>query len=131
MAIKALFFDVGNTLLFPNRERMLRTLHDTQVFPSEELLLNIERQTKREFDSLLESRAAVQPELGWEPEVARLGRAEHERLARAARARLIVFEVGDGQADTVAAMLRELGCADVAITADLTGRDRVVEGRLP
>ena len=59
MAIKALFFDVGNTLLFPNRERMLRTLHDTQVFPSEELLLNIERQTKREFDSLLESRAAV------------------------------------------------------------------------
>ena len=79
----------------------------------------------------VESLAAVQPELGWEPEVALLGRAEHERLARAARARLIVFEVGDGRADTVAAMLRELGCADVAITADLTGRDRVVEGRLP
>src|SRR5262250_322790 len=26
MAIKALFFDVGNTLLFPNRQRMLRSL---------------------------------------------------------------------------------------------------------
>jgi hypothetical protein len=28
-------------------------------------------------------------------------------------------------------MLQRLGCADVAITADLTGSDRVVEARLP
>ena len=56
---------------------------------------------------------------------------EHERLARAADARFVVFEVGDGQADDVAAMLEELGCGGVTITADLTGRARVVEGRLP
>jgi hypothetical protein len=31
----------------------------------------------------------------------------------------------------VAKMLKRLGYADVAITADLTGRDRVVEGRPP
>jgi methylase of polypeptide subunit release factors len=79
----------------------------------------------------VESLRAVQPELGWEPEVALLGSGEHERLARAARGRFIVFEVGDGQAGEVAAMLERLGCADVAITADLTGRARVVEGRLP
>jgi release factor glutamine methyltransferase len=79
----------------------------------------------------VESLADVQPELGWEPEVALLGRGEHERLARAARSRFIVFEVGDGQAGEVAAMLERLGCADVAISADLTGRARVVEGRLP
>jgi len=73
----------------------------------------------------------VQPELRWEPQVALVGRGEHERIARAARARFLVFEVGDGQAPEVARMLERLGCADVAITADLAGRDRVVEGRLP
>jgi release factor glutamine methyltransferase len=71
----------------------------------------------------------IQPELRWEPAIALLGRGEHERLARAANARFVVFEVGDGQADEVAAMLERLGYADVAVTADLTGRDRVVEGR--
>src|SRR5579864_9203013 len=59
MAIKALFFDVGNTLLFPNRERMLRALHARQVFPPEELMREVERQTKHEFDALVESHAAV------------------------------------------------------------------------
>ncbi len=73
----------------------------------------------------------LQPELRWEPEVALIGSGEHERLARAARARFVVFEVGDGQADEVAAMLERLGCTGVAVTADLTGRARVVEGTLP
>jgi putative hydrolase of the HAD superfamily len=59
MAIKALFFDVGNTLLFPNRERMLQALHTRQVFPSEELMREVERQAKHEFDILVENHAAV------------------------------------------------------------------------
>ena len=79
----------------------------------------------------LETFADVQPELRWEPEVALVGRGEHERLVRAARARFVVFEVGDDQAPDVAELLRRQGCSEVAITADLTGRDRVVEGRLP
>ncbi len=79
----------------------------------------------------VESLGDVQQELRWEPEVALVGSDEHERLARAVRARFVVFEVGDGQARKVAAMLEGLGCVDVAITADLTGRARVVEGRLP
>lgn len=79
----------------------------------------------------VDSLADVQSELRWEPDVALLGSGEHERLARAASARFVVFEVGDGQAGEVAAMLDGLGCTAVAITADLTGRDRVVEGRLP
>jgi release factor glutamine methyltransferase len=74
----------------------------------------------------------TEPEELWhEPWIALVGWGEHERLARAAKSRFVAFEVGDGQADEVAAMLRDLGCADVAITADLTGRARVVEGRLP
>jgi release factor glutamine methyltransferase len=73
----------------------------------------------------------LQAELRWEPEVALVGSGEHERLARAARSRFLVFEVGDGQAREVAGLLERLGCSDVAVTADLAGTDRVVEARLP
>src|SRR6266403_606073 len=59
MSIKALFFDVGNTLLFPNREEMLRALHERHIFPAPELLQKIERQTKREFDLLQEGDSAI------------------------------------------------------------------------
>ena len=65
MAIEALFFDVGNTLLFPNRKKMLRSLHDRQVFPSEELLQSIERETKQQFDALVESHSAVDHGFWW------------------------------------------------------------------
>jgi release factor glutamine methyltransferase len=71
------------------------------------------------------------PELRWEPEVALVGRGEHEQLARAAVTRFVVFEVGDGQAPGAAELLERLGYVDVAVTADLTGRDRVVEGTRP
>lgn len=59
MPLKALFFDVGNTLLFPNREKMLRGLHKQGIFPTEDLLHKVERQTKHEFDSLLERNSDV------------------------------------------------------------------------
>lgn len=59
MPATALFFDVGNTLLFPDRKRMLHALREQGIFPPEELLKETERQTKREFDSLLESHSAV------------------------------------------------------------------------
>ena len=65
MAIEALFFDVGNTLLFPNRKKMLRSLHERQVFPSEELLQKIERETKQKFDALVESHSAVDHGFWW------------------------------------------------------------------
>jgi release factor glutamine methyltransferase len=79
----------------------------------------------------VESLEDVPPELGWEPAVALVGSGEHERLARAAKADFIVFEAGDGQATGIAEMLERLGWAGVAVTADLTGRARVVEGKLP
>jgi putative hydrolase of the HAD superfamily len=59
MRPKAIFFDVGNTLLFPNREKMLFALHGRGVFPSEDLLQETERRTKHGFDSLLESSSAI------------------------------------------------------------------------
>ncbi len=43
------FFDVGNTLLFPNRARMLAPL-PAEVHPTLEHWQALERRTKREFD---------------------------------------------------------------------------------
>jgi release factor glutamine methyltransferase len=79
----------------------------------------------------VQSLEELQAELRWEPEVALVGEGEHERLARAAKTRFVVFETGDDQAGDVAATLERLGYVDVAVTADLTGRARVVEGRRP
>jgi HAD superfamily hydrolase (TIGR01509 family) len=47
----AIFFDVGNTLLFPNRDVILAPLYDRGVVPTIEQWHSIERKTKKEFDS--------------------------------------------------------------------------------
>jgi len=77
----------------------------------------------------VESLDGLQPELRYEPSGALLGTGFHEAIARAARTRYLVLEVGDGQAPSVAAALAAEGYADVGIVCDLAGRERVVEGR--
>jgi release factor glutamine methyltransferase len=67
----------------------------------------------------------------FEPRTATVGHGFHEAIARTARTRFLVFEVGDGQAEDVARLLRETGYRDVRTTRDLTGRERVVEGAKP
>ena len=71
----------------------------------------------------------TQPELQWEPRAALLDTGLHEEIARAATALWLVLEVGDGQAAAVAAMLESAGYTSVTRTRDLTGTERVVEGR--
>jgi putative hydrolase of the HAD superfamily len=51
---QAIFFDVGNTLLFPDRQRILAPLHERGFAPSLERLHAIERRTKTEFDAILQ-----------------------------------------------------------------------------
>jgi len=46
---RAIFFDVGNTLLFPNRARMLAPL-TAERHPTLEQWQTLERRTKKEFD---------------------------------------------------------------------------------
>jgi release factor glutamine methyltransferase len=73
---------------------------------------------------------SLQPEIrDWEPRNALVGEGIHEEIARLASTRLLVFEVGHGQADYVADALASLGYADITITPDLAEEDRVVEGR--
>lgn len=49
--VDTIFFDVGNTLLFPNREVILAPLRKRAAEPSLELWHAIERRTKQEFDA--------------------------------------------------------------------------------
>jgi HAD superfamily hydrolase (TIGR01509 family) len=56
---KAIFFDVGNTLLFPDRERIYIPLYQRNIVPTPEQLRSIECRTKKEFDAILQQRGAV------------------------------------------------------------------------
>jgi HAD superfamily hydrolase (TIGR01509 family) len=51
---RAIFFDVGNTLLFPNRAKMLAPIA-TDLHPTLGQWQAIERRTKREFDEEVQS----------------------------------------------------------------------------
>jgi release factor glutamine methyltransferase len=71
----------------------------------------------------------------WEPRTALVGEGATEAIAEHALSALrrggaLVLEVADGDAEQLAALLGDLGYRDVAITRDLAGRERVVEGVL-
>jgi release factor glutamine methyltransferase len=70
----------------------------------------------------------------WEPRAAVVGSGQTEALLAAARDVLapggvLVLECHEGKAQAVAGMLRAAGYEDTAVTLDLAGRERVVEGR--
>ncbi len=77
----------------------------------------------------------LEPEVrDWEPRLATVGEEHTELIARAARSALrpggwLVLEVADGRGAATADRLRELGYEQTRARPDLTGRDRVVEGR--
>jgi release factor glutamine methyltransferase len=79
----------------------------------------------------------LQPEVrDFEPRLAVIGEGLPELVARAAATALrpggaFVMETHAERAAETAALLEQLGFEEVAITPDLSGRDRVVEGRLP
>ncbi len=51
--IKVVFFDVGNTLLFPNRERIHAPLAERGIVPDNEHLRDLECRTKNQFDGMM------------------------------------------------------------------------------
>jgi release factor glutamine methyltransferase len=84
-----------------------------------------------------EELSTLQPEVrDWEPHVALVAPGATEKLARASTSALreggwLVLETAAGAGERVRRLLTELGFADVTITPDLAGRDRVAEGRWP
>ncbi|MGH3134629.1 MAG: peptide chain release factor N(5)-glutamine methyltransferase [Gaiellaceae bacterium] len=72
----------------------------------------------------------------WEPRAALVGEGATEAVARGALRELraggvLVVETAEADSDRVADLLRDLGYADVVVTEDLSGRERVVEGIIP
>ena len=51
--VKVIFFDVGNTLLFPNRERIHAPLVKRGFVPDAEHLRDLECRTKNQFDGIM------------------------------------------------------------------------------
>ncbi len=80
-------------------------------------------------------RDSLAPEVrDWEPAAALYASGVTEAVARGARevlsdAGALVLEVADGAAREVAALLESLGYSGMRVSSDLTGRERVVEGR--
>ncbi len=80
--------------------------------------------------------ATLMPDVrDYEPHLALVGVGGFEAIAVGAKDVLrpggsLVLEVGAGQSARVARLLAELGYADVVVTDDLAGRDRVVQGQL-
>jgi release factor glutamine methyltransferase len=79
---------------------------------------------------------ALEPEVrDWEPRAALVATGVTERIAAEARDVLrrggaLALETADGRAAQVASDLEGLGYRQVTLTADLAGRERVVDGRM-
>ena len=63
--IKFIFFDVGNTLLFPNRERIHAPLAERGLTPDAALLRDLERSTKNEFDARMVKNGSTDHSFWW------------------------------------------------------------------
>jgi len=53
-SLRFVFFDVGNTLLFPNRARILAPLYERKIAPTDEQLRQLEVEIKHKFDDIVE-----------------------------------------------------------------------------
>jgi HAD superfamily hydrolase (TIGR01662 family) len=63
--LKVIFFDVGNTLLFPNRKRIDAPLAERGVVPDAEHLRDLECRTKNQFDGMMTKNGSTDHSFWW------------------------------------------------------------------
>jgi FMN phosphatase YigB (HAD superfamily) len=63
--LKAIFFDVGNTLLFPNRERIDAPLTERGFTLNADLLRDLECRTKNQFDGMMTNNGNTDHSFWW------------------------------------------------------------------
>jgi HAD superfamily hydrolase (TIGR01509 family) len=63
--VKVIFFDVGNTLLFPNRNRIHVPLAHRGFHPDSEHLRDLECRTKSQFDSMMNKNGSPDHSFWW------------------------------------------------------------------
>jgi putative hydrolase of the HAD superfamily len=144
--VTTIFFDVGNTLLFPNRERIHTPLTEHGFKPTPDHLCDLERRTKNQFDTMMTTSGSTDhsfwwmfysqllAEIGFQEDtvldqlvagirdsanwdIIRPGTAEHLReIGR--RYRIAVISNADGRIEQV---LRRCGIADCFLTITDSG----------
>ena len=63
--VKVIFFDVGNTLLFPNRERIHAPLTKRGILPDADLLRDLECRIKNQFDGMMTTNGSTDHSFWW------------------------------------------------------------------
>jgi putative hydrolase of the HAD superfamily len=63
--IKFIFFDVGNTLLFPNRQRIHAPLAERGIIDNPEQLRDLECRTKNQFDGMMTKSGSTDRSFWW------------------------------------------------------------------
>jgi putative hydrolase of the HAD superfamily len=63
--LKVIFFDVGNTLLFPNRERIHAPLAKRGFVPDDDHLRDLECRTKNHFDGMMTDNGSTDHSFWW------------------------------------------------------------------
>ena len=123
--VKVIFFDVGNTLLFPNRERIHAPLVERGFAPDAEHLRDLECRTKNQFDGMMTSNGSTDHSFWWmfySQLLSELGLEDDE-----IRDQLVAGIRNSGNWDTIrpgtAERLREIGeLYQVAVISNADGR---------
>jgi putative hydrolase of the HAD superfamily len=123
--VKVIFFDVGNTLLFPNRERIHAPLAERGIIPDGEHLRDLECRTKNEFDEMMTENGSTDHSFWWmfySQLLSEIGLKDD-----AVRERLVAGIRNSGNWDTIrpgtAEQLHEIGARyEVAVISNADGK---------
>src|SRR5258708_1192126 len=111
--VKVIFFDVGNTLLFPNRERIHAPLTERGILLASNHLPDLERRTKNRFDGMMIEDGAADHSFWWMFYSQLLSEIGLQNNADAIRDQLVASVRDSGNWDQIrpgtADQLREIG----------------------
>jgi putative hydrolase of the HAD superfamily len=131
--IKVIFFDVGNTLLFPNRQRIHAPLAARGIVPKDDHLRDLECRTKNQFDGMMTNNGSTDHSFWWMfysqllTEIGINDRVNDEDESAAIRDQLVAAIRNSGNWDTIrpgtAEQLRAIGERyQIAVISNADGR---------
>ncbi|MGA7558354.1 MAG: HAD family hydrolase [Terriglobales bacterium] len=127
--IRVIFFDVGNTLLFPNRQRIHAPLAERGIVPEDEHLRDLECRTKNQFDGMMTKNGSTDHSFWWmfySQLLFEIGVKDEDEYD-AIRDQLVAGIRNSGNWDTIrpgtAQQLRAIGeCYQIAVISNADGR---------
>ncbi len=125
--VRVIFFDVGNTLLFPNRQRIHAPLVERGIVPEDERLRDLECRTKNQFDGMMTKNGSTDHSFWWIFYSQLLAEIELKDEDDAIRDQLVAGIQNSGNWDTIrpgtAEQLHEIGERyRIAVISNADGR---------